>query len=1150
MTKFADAIQKVNSDLLEFIKKYEIIDDKEPIDNNLLKKLKKQINSLNTSAYNNDLDLSTKFDAFNKSFNLIVSNSNKQITAINKNLNTALLGLEEKYKNKITDLKNEIINMKNESNESIKLLYQDIDYFIAASKQREATLILEYEENVKRYNYQIENAKENYNTNILQFNTSFANDDKQIKIDYDEALNNYDESTKKLIDRLSEKIDAEIKNLAEINKNLNAIRLQMKEKFHQESVTLNGEIKTLVEQKNKEIVSARDTYTKALANSATDRNNKKNDYQTESQKILKDYVYNLTELDDYSTECKNIYLKDIKKEKMSFYCDSLGILKNENYEVKTIIDENKKYSDSEKYTKRLIRQRHKYYYAQYNSKKISKLKKMTDIEIMYQSEFERTRNSKALLELEKNHSLKILSEKEQSDNKYYQELDSIYENDMNLLIKIANMKFNQNANLVKCKSRIRSKSIERDLDFNEANLQKDIEKIQNSIDKYQFEIDGTTSLQQIIHKYELDRYNLRHNHLTVENLLEIEKCKVLQNYNERQYNFNILTSKANLDYSKAKLALENDKFKKLTELNAQINKSMLHKDLVGISYKIKENQLYLDEDKQIQNRNSQYQIDSINHDILFNRFKNEIKIINQALSTYIIFIRDLERFVHKFLLTFFSDIQVRPEYLQIIKVFITTFQNIVKEYFKNISTSFNDTISDIVSKRVDFEEKFKFKSYYNDLLEQYESDQKRLLNKNSSLNDTIENYTNTIEIFKSRIYNFKNQNSLIRQKMFGNTKEAKKELLAKFVLNKQKSREFATKIEEINKLKLSVVKERESITNALKNTEKDYNRRVSEIKLMQYNSAISFYNLKDNIQSIIKDIVASVYDKSGIIQVKYFRIDRYLDQMTAKYNSANTTAFKKIYDTVNEFTYETKESITRDKKLLFLKFRNDLDHIYNHFSSLENENNNEYNKNSNIYNEQIEELASTYKNEENRFESKIAQNDKDYQKAINNILEEKGNSLTQFYKEFYGMCDNLDTVNELYEKNMNYNDNNFQLEKNTLTKNIIKNKTEANQKLANFNRSKEELINHLPQAEKFFATQVNKETKDLNTEIENEIKELKIQALNSKREIQKNITSIENTLEQTIAKNEQIHQNDVTKEKRIHQSNLRKIEKIRYAEDL
>jgi len=135
MTKFADAIQKVNSDLLDFIKKYEIIDDKEPIDNNLLKKLKKQINSLNTSAYNNDLDLSTKFDAFNKSFNLIVSNSNKQITAINKNLNTALLGLEEKYKNKITDLKNEIINMKNESNESIKLLYQDIDYFIAASNK-------------------------------------------------------------------------------------------------------------------------------------------------------------------------------------------------------------------------------------------------------------------------------------------------------------------------------------------------------------------------------------------------------------------------------------------------------------------------------------------------------------------------------------------------------------------------------------------------------------------------------------------------------------------------------------------------------------------------------------------------------------------------------------------------------------------------------------------------------------------------------------------------------------------------------------------------------------------------------------------------------------------------------------------------------
>ena len=144
--------------------------------------------------------------------------------------------------------------------------------------------------------------------------------------------------------------------------------------------------------------------------------------------------------------------------------------------------------------------------------------------------------------------------------------------------------------------------------------------------------------------------------------------------------------------------------------------------------------------------------------ILWLPLKHYINIVHKNFKDYIeIYLQE------KILLIFFSSIKIRPEYNELIKIFLKDFNTIIDEYFKNLVDNYRSLEVEIIYKRVDFEEKFKFKTNYNDLLENYENERKRLLTKKKSITDTIDNYSRTLETFKSRIYNLENQNVIIRQ---------------------------------------------------------------------------------------------------------------------------------------------------------------------------------------------------------------------------------------------------------------------------------------------------------------------------------------------------------------------------------------------------
>ncbi len=1146
MGDYSSSIKKLNGQLLAFINRYEILEDKDPISNPLLKRLKKQINSLNTTSNQYVHDLEKQLNIFNSFFEDIMTNHKDEEEKIQQHLNASIEVITNKYEKKIQELNDEIKKLEKTAQDKLSELKQDIEFFIIASSQRASIFETECEENIRHYQYQIANAEETYNENICQYNQELAKNNEKLNKSFSGSLQNFDENTEKMIERLNKKIDKCNSELEDLAKKLTDVRNQMKEKFRQESIYLNEEIKKLNAEKNKTIVNARTRYTKSQNTSAMEKENKRQEYQIESQKILKDFVYNMTELDEYTNKIKNSYNETIEKENRNYNYKLLDLHKRQEQDLLKIAEKGYKlHQEYDKYTHGQMKIKNKIYFHLNNEIKESQYRTIQKHEFLYQKELEKTRHNKTLLDLDKNYSLKILNEKEQSDNKYYQELNNIYENDMSLLIQISNMKYNQQANEVKTKSINRNKELEKDLDVSEANFQKAIEEIQTNINILKYEIDGTLELKKLIHQFEENNYKRQESHLAVTTLLEIEKCKMLDKFNHRQYQHNVLNAKNNLNYSKKKLEIENQQFEALTNIKISRIQATLQRDIVNANYKIREDQIYEQEDKEVQNRNTLYELDSINHTVLYQRFKGEVKIIHQILSVFILLIKEMETFMVKFLSIFFTSIPIRPTYFDIIQIFIKDFLSIMTGYYTNLVENLNEHECDIIYKRIAFEEKFKFKSYYSDLLESYEADRKKLLNKKKSITDTVDNYSRTIDSFSSRIYNLMEQNLVLRQKLRNKlSKTQKEELKKENQSNNQKIIDLKKKIEDILKLKDILSKDDESITNELKTLDKEYNVRVEEIKDMQYSSAISFHNLRKSISKFSNEIIEKIDSlNTKPITINYLNtlapINEYRNQLV----KLNTSVFKELYHIVHVFYIDTYESIQKNKKYLLTKFKNDVEHIHIRANNAIEENKKEYDKKVSTHLQELKALDNKNTAEEKRFAIALQKNDEDYEDQIKQILDDRKKSIARFYKEYYAMSDNLTEIKENYKMETDEKERQFQEDKIALTNRIIKEKETVSANLISFKQAKEELINHLPAATKFQSQQLTKETKEINADIDLDIKNAKLKFNNQRKLIQRNMSVIQTTLDQILYENELKHEKSILKEKRNHTSTIRHLEK-------
>ncbi len=1146
MADFSSSLKELIDELNNFISQYEALDEKDPLTINLLKEFKKQIQLFNNLSIEYTSDLKKYKHNFDKASKQNLESNKKQSIEVNTKLNLALDIIKSKYTNKNEELKKQIKDAKEDFKNKINELDLDVNFFTSSSNQKSEIYEDEYEQNVKKYNYQIEVAQDSYDFNIREFNDDYEVKSEELIDDYNEKIKRLDFETQKINDHLQSRINEYNNLLNKYLNNLRSVNFETKEKNRKESVALNQEIKTLIDERNSAIVNARSSYTDALNGSTSAKEEKHQEYQSEGQKIQKEFVISISEQDEYSNTCKKEFDSTINNTKRDYYYRNLNEILKQN----KILEEINKITPDDKLFKKKLKLRNKYSYLKRLEYRQLCEKQLNDIECDYQLQAEDIRYNKTLLELGKNHNIKIINNKEQTDNKYYQELNSIYENEMNLAIKAANIKYNQKANTAKCESRIRLKHIEKESDVAETNLQKNIEGLNTEIIKLQTEIELNTKLRDLTYQYETERFENWKKNLNVSNTLEIEKCKILNNYNKRQFADNILISKAVLDHGKQKLDLENKKCIDVHDITIDIEKEKLN-DLVNRNnYKIKFNHEYQSEDEQIQMRNTRYEIDVLKNDLSQSRYKYEIKLINQALATLINLSKELETFSEAFLNTFFENIQIRPVYQRMILNFINSFENNLSTYYEKFLENFADIINQIVADRLKFDEQNKFKHYYSDLEKQRQADLKILNNKKNAIEETIKTYNESLQSYSNRVFNIRNQRELVKQKINARDTKNKDSLKIEFRNYNQKIKEFASRFEDVSLLRDSANKDLEDLNERIEKTTNEYDKRYQEIKTMQTNASSAYNNLENNIKKYIQYILGAELSFKNIFEFDFeiltdSHIRKQIQNRSNILISDNNEIFSHIYDIINQFRQTIVNTMQKDKELLFSKFQNDIYHISLRTNNTIEDITDEMNEKIDDIMNKINQLENKKRNIINKYDQQFTQTDNAHNEEIEKINRNKQNSLNRFYSEFYSMCRNQDYLNSLHNSTIKSLDLENINKKQKLNANALNKKKEAVANLDQFIASKESLINHLPVATKFFVATVSKEKDETNQSLDLELKNARLEASQNKRVIEKAISNIELTGNQENDMERANYEKNLSLERRKHARIMRKIDKTK-----
>ncbi len=1146
MVDFSSSVKELIDKLNDFIKQYEILDDKDPLTINLLKELKKQIQHFNSSSLEYTSNLKKYKQNFDKASKAKIDLNKNQTQDVTNKLNLALDIIKSKYTNKNDEIKSSVKDAKDDLKNKINELDLDVSFFITASSQKSEIYEDEYEQNVKKYNYQIEVAQESYDNSIKEFNDDYQKNYEKLLDDYNEKIKRLDFETNKVNEHLQSRINEYNNLLNKYLNNLRSVNFETKEKNRKESVALNQEIKTLIDERNSAIVNARNVYTDALNGSTSAKEEKHQEYQSEGQKIQKEFVISISEQDEYSNVCKKDFDSSINDAKRDYYYRDL----KETLKQNKILEEISKEEQDEKSFKRRLKVRNKYSYLKKLENRKECEKNLNEIENYYQLQSEDIRYNKTLLELSKNHNIKIINNKEQTDNKYYQELNSIYENEMNLAIKAANIKYNQKANNAKCESRIRLKHIEKESDIAETNLQKNIEGLNTEILKLEAEIELNSKLRELTYQYETDRFSNLKKNLNVSNTLEIEKCKILNNYNKRQFADNILISKAVLNHGKERLEYENNKSRDVHDITVEIEKEKLNNIVNNSNYKIKLNHEYQAEDEQIQIRNTRYQIDVLKNELSQTRYRFEIKLINQAFSTLINLSKEIETFTESFLNDFFDNVQVRPVYERMITNFITLFENNISEYYESILNNFSDIINQIVEDRLKFDEQTKFKLYYNDLEKQKQADLKTLYNKKNAIVDTLKTYNESLQSYSNRVFNIRNQRELVKQKINNKDTKNKDSLKIEFRNYNQKIKEFSLRFDDVSKLRDATKLELEEINNRIEKTTFDYDKRLLEIKSMQTNASSAYNDLNNSIKKFIANIISQELSFKNIYEFDFdiltdSHIRKEIQNRSNLLINDNKNIFERIYDIINQFRKTMINTMQRDKELLFTKFQNDIFHISSRTNNLLEEITDEMNDKNDESLAKINQLEGKKRSIIKDYDQKFAEFDDNHDEEIEKINNNKQNSLNRFYSEFYSMCRNQDYLAYLHDSTIKSLDSEAIIKRQKLNNNAITKKKEAALNLDQFIESKESLINHLPIATKFFVATVSKEKDETNQSLDLELKNARLEAYQNKKAIEKAITSIELTGTQENDMEKTNYERNISLERRKHNRIIRKIDKTK-----
>ena len=1139
MSKFNEITSKYMSDFEEFIDTFLELDDKAPFDNNLLNAIKTINESSTQSLLSSYKHLDECINKYKNEFKNIINDYYTNIDSLKSSVIKDKAEINKKYDISSSDIEKKIIRLQDENLKKKSEHEVDIDYFIMSSNQNIDMFEIEHEDNITRYSYQRENAQQSYQNSISKNNSYLEQKLKKVNEEYSYSLIDYDAETRNIIDEYNKKIASDNNELNQYINDFSSVIADHKDKKYKESVDLNDKIRKLSNEASQQNVQERTEYNNNQNTNQKEKEKKRNEYQLESQSISKEFVLNMTELDDNITKIKNDYNNNLTNEKKDLQYRLLDIHKEQEKTISNIYFSHA----SDKTKKRQIRSSNKSYYSYSNIEKAQSKRTIYHLDKSFAIDNENNNYNRKILELERSYSIKTINEKELYDNKYYQELNNLDENVLNYKISVINNQFNKKANLLRLASSLRNIEIDKDFTKEEALHQIKLEKLSTNIKSLKIDLESLKQIHKLLHETEDLKHEKRHNYLIVYNLLEIEKDRVLNDYNQKQYNLNVEKENELLKYSKTNIRLKNYKYKQLKYCDIAIEKEILNNDIYLLKHKDKVQNFHRDLELENVTINNQYEQDKLFVNVLDTKFRQELKSINQILSVYINAIVELKSNINNILDNIFDNIIFRPEYLDIVSSFIDRLVKIAYSYLENLSESFLEYENNVINERLSFEESFKFSLEYEIAERNYSIEHSTLSAKKNELEDQLDGYQNKINEYNSLIFTIQNQILYIKDSKnyaLYNKQTAKKNLAVLTNRIETITADANQNIQLMEPLKAEI----NSYEAKIKQLDLEHSNKIGEIKRKQYNSTLAYHNLFVDFTNSINDLKRSL--SNGLLiqrdnKLNAVNYETIINNKLLLTTNIINDLIETLYKNVNLFY--VNEDFEQSKNLLDVK-NNHKNKVFDANQKFNTSINFEKVKSSNtrkILNSNIRKKSINYSNVEKKCDKLIKKNNMKHIEISNDIINRTTKATETFYDEFYAICANQKSITDDYENTIKSLDDNYRNEVNKIVSDAKENKDSLKRDLQKHIEKRKNIINTLDEKTKIEKHNTSEETKRHNEDVDKNIAESKVNFIAKRKEINNNISEINDTFGKTKVSLTAERRLQLKKEKKNHIAQLRHI---------
>ena len=1137
MSKFNDDVVNFSNNFNEFINTFENLDDKAPFDNNLLKAIRAIYNSAIESNRKLLENLDSDLSLYNKEFKNKLNEYYSKIDVLKDEIEKKIVAIEEKFKDSSLEIKKEIQKINDENKRKKENHELDIEYFISSSDQNINMFELEHEENITRYNYQAENALQTYQNSIAKNNSILEQKLNKINTDFEFSLVDYDNETKNILDGYNKKIESLNQIVANKVKDFSLVQASHKEKKYNESVDLNNQIRKLVNETNKKNIAERTTYQNNQNTNQREKDQRRANYQAESQSISRDFVFNMTRLDDTIAQIKNDYNNNLEKEHKELHYKLLEIHKEQDKTLTSIVNSD----NTERNIKRQLRQKNKSYYTYTELEKNQSSKTVNHLKKSFFLDNEKNSYSKKLLELNRSYAIKLLNENELHDNKYYQELNNLSENDLNYKLTLLTNEYNKAANLIRLSSTIKTIDIDKNFEKQDALHQIDMEKVITDIKKIKLDYSAVETMHSYLHTLQDTKHQKSLNHSVVHNLLEIEKNKVLSEFNQRLYELNVQKEDELLKYSTVNIKLKNYKYKQLKYAEMATERAILQNDIYTLNYKDTLDKYRMENEITTETVNNQYEQDYLATNILNKRYKQEIKAINQIIMSYIILIRELESNTVKILDTIFDYIIFRPEYLDIIKSFIDKLVKMVYDFFSSLSDTFIESEKKIVDDRVQFEESFKYKGFYDEIESGYEEKHSSLIEKKNEIEDALHNCQTKINDYNSLIFTIQNQIIYIKDPknyVLYDKQSAKKNLgilTNKIETLSAEANDYIAKLEPL-KSDLQIFE------NKIKQLDEEHNSKIAELRRTQYYSALSFHKLLEDLTYAVGTYKKELYSCAFQSKESNLNAVNYESVINKKKNlilSIDNRLINNLYSIVNNFFYgstaEYKNSVTN----LEIAYKKKLEEVNYEYNSILNSEKMRSSKIRRALNNNIKRKNLYYTKLEKKCDNIIKSHNNKHGKISNDIISRTSNATQKFYNEFYAICANQKSIDDEFLNTIKELDYTYDVDVKALVKTSMDKKTKLDNDLQAYINKRHIIIKDIPEKTKTEKFNTNEEIKHHNEEIDKNTAQAKVNYLEKRKELNNNIAEINVTFGKNKMEINNEHKMQLKREKKNHNIQLR-----------